>query len=215
MSLQRRLLTVTSDLPGAFPLAYCPPGSICGMLSIPRALPPVTHGSALQAPERLLGSCDLTTHPYRTDVSQALCCLEGSTPEDREGLLLFIALRWMQDPGGVMVWLTKNIQACLRDFLAATPSMARKRHLASIARGLFGFCLAPSIRKPIRPIRLIRGKTEIQRTGVPLTRRRISLWLHGSLFVLPTAAILLCDFPSAKGRPDGWGGSVRQACLHG
>ena len=35
----------------AHPAAYCPPGSICGMLSIPRALPPVTHGSALQAPE--------------------------------------------------------------------------------------------------------------------------------------------------------------------
>ena len=46
----------------------------------------------------------------------ALCCLEGSTPEDREGLFLFIALRWMQDPGGVMVWLTENIQACLRIF---------------------------------------------------------------------------------------------------
>ena len=53
MSLRRRLLTITSDLPGACPMAYCPPGSICGMLSIPRALPPVTHGSALQAPERL------------------------------------------------------------------------------------------------------------------------------------------------------------------
>ena len=35
------------------PAAYCPPGSICGLLSIPRALPPVTHGSALQAPECL------------------------------------------------------------------------------------------------------------------------------------------------------------------
>ena len=95
MSLQRRLLTVTSDLPGACPMAYCPPGSICGMLSIPRALPPVTQGSALQAPERLRGSCDLTPHPHRTDVSHstllsggqhhhkllhiALCCLEGST----------------------------------------------------------------------------------------------------------------------------------------
>ena len=33
------------------PAAYCPPGSIYGVLSIPRALPPVTHGSALQAPE--------------------------------------------------------------------------------------------------------------------------------------------------------------------
>ena len=78
-----------------------------------------------------------------------LHCLEGSTPEDREGLSLFIALRWMQDRGGVMMWLTENIQACLRDFLAATASMARKRHLTSIARGLFGFCLAPSIRKLI------------------------------------------------------------------
>ena len=75
MSLQRRLLTVTSDLPGACLMAYCPPGSICGMLSIPRALPPVTHSSALQAPERMWGCCDLTTHPHRTDVSQALWCL--------------------------------------------------------------------------------------------------------------------------------------------
>ena len=49
------------------PLAYCPPGSICDMLSIPRALPPVTHGSALQAPERiqvLIFTTDLTN---RTD----------------------------------------------------------------------------------------------------------------------------------------------------
>ena len=69
MSLQRRLLTITSDLPGACPMAYCPPGSICGMLSIPRALPPVTHGSALLAPERMWESCDLTIHPHRTDVS--------------------------------------------------------------------------------------------------------------------------------------------------
>ena len=38
---------------------------------------------------------------------------------------------------------------------------------------------------------------------------------RGAYFVLPTAAILLCGFPSAKGRPDGRGGSVRQACLHG
>ena len=42
-----------STLMRTYPLAYCPPGSICGMLSIPRALPPVTHGSALQAPECL------------------------------------------------------------------------------------------------------------------------------------------------------------------
>ena len=72
----------------------------------------------------------------------ALCCLEGSTMSNlvhrrrrcaridsgrillpggqyargQEGLFLFIALRWMQDPGGVMMWLTENIQACLRFF---------------------------------------------------------------------------------------------------
>ena len=43
-----------------------------------------------------------------------------------------------------MVWVAENIQACLRDFQTGTPSMARKRHLASIARGLFGLCLMAS-----------------------------------------------------------------------
>ena len=41
--------------------------------------------------------------------------VEQKFPEDR-CLSLFIALRWMQDPGGVMVWLAENIQACLRIF---------------------------------------------------------------------------------------------------
>ena len=45
-----------------------------------------------------------------------LRCLEGSTPEEREGLSLFIALRWMKDRGGVMLRLTENIQAGLRIF---------------------------------------------------------------------------------------------------
>ena len=40
----------------------------------------------------------------------------GYYPEDKEGLFLFIALRWMQDPRGEMVGLTENIQACLRIF---------------------------------------------------------------------------------------------------
>ena len=31
----------------------------------------------------------------------------------------------------------------LKDFLAAAASMARKRHLASSARGFYCFCLAP------------------------------------------------------------------------
>ena len=39
----------------------------------------------------------------------------GSTPEDR-CLFLFIALRWMLEPCGVMMGLTENIQACLRIF---------------------------------------------------------------------------------------------------
>ena len=44
-----------------------------------------------------------------------------------------------------MMWLTENIQACLRDFLIAIASMARKRHLASSARGLLCFCLMAQI----------------------------------------------------------------------
>ena len=45
------------------PLAYCPPGRCFSLSSNPRALPPVTHGSALQAPERiqvLIFTTDLT-----------------------------------------------------------------------------------------------------------------------------------------------------------
>ena len=45
--------------------------------------------------------------------------VEQKHPEDREGLFLFIALRWMQEPCGVMVGLTENIQACLRIFWQA------------------------------------------------------------------------------------------------
>ena len=79
------------------------------MLSIPRALPPVTHGSAFQAPERLRDTGDVTT---------LKCAYLGSTPQDR-GLFLFIALRWMQRPERVMMWVAENIQACLRIFRRA------------------------------------------------------------------------------------------------
>ena len=86
----------------------------------------------------------------------------------------------------------------LKDFLAAAASMARKRHLASTARGFYGLCLMTQIevqevqgvqKVQLRLIRLIRGKKK-SRGREPLTKRRISLWLQGSLFVLPTAAIL-------------------------
>ena len=40
----------------------------------------------------------------------------GQYARGRDGLFLFIALRWMQDTGGVMVWRAENIQACLRIF---------------------------------------------------------------------------------------------------
>ena len=66
----------------------------------------------------------------------------------------------------------------LEDFLAGTASMARKRHLASSARGLFGLCLMAQIEvqevqkvqevqevqwvqiRSIRSIRSIRGRKE-------------------------------------------------------
>ena len=51
-------------------------------------------------------------------VPHSILCLEGSTPED-SCLSLFIALQWMQEPCGVMVWLAENVQACLRIFRRA------------------------------------------------------------------------------------------------
>ena len=65
----------------------------------------------------------------------------------------------------------------LEDFQTGTASMARKRHLASTARGFYGFCLMAQIEVQrvqevqevqevqIRPIRLIRGRETIHRTG--------------------------------------------------
>ena len=84
----------------------------------------------------------------------------GQYARGKGRFILFYRLAMDARPERVMVGLTENIQACLRDFQTGTASMARKRHLASIARGFCGFCLAPSIHKQIRPIRLIRGKTE-------------------------------------------------------
>ena len=73
------------------PAAYCPPGRVWWCVIYPRALPPVTYSSALQAPERI----------WRPSVVV-------KNPED-ECLSLFIALRWMQRPERVMVWLTENV----------------------------------------------------------------------------------------------------------
>ena len=43
----------------------------------PRALPPVTQGSALQAPERIQVLYDVTTLLTAQMPHMALCCLEG------------------------------------------------------------------------------------------------------------------------------------------
>ena len=100
----------------------------------------------------------------------ALCCLEGSTMSNlvhrrrrcarivpymvllpggqyargREGLSLFIALRWMQDPGGVMMWRTENIQACLRIF-RRTQHQWLSRDILHPSQGVFAvFVLWPA-----------------------------------------------------------------------
>ena len=70
--------------------------------AIPRALPPVTHGSALQAPECLWSIIRGRKRIPRTVVYSCL------SPCDR-----------CKNPGGVMMWLAENIQACLRIFRQA------------------------------------------------------------------------------------------------
>ena len=111
-------------------------------------------------------------------------------------------LRWMQDREGVMMWRTENIQACLRIFRRPQHQWLA-RDILHQPQGVFAvFVLWPAFTELIRPIRLIRGKIGIQRTGTPLTRRRISLWLHGSLFVLPTAAILFSGGLEGPARQD-------------
>ena len=62
--------------------------------------------------------------------------VEQKLPEEREGLFLFIALRWMQEPGGVMVWLAENIQACLRIF-RRTQHQWLARDILHQAQGVF------------------------------------------------------------------------------
>ena len=83
----------------------------------------------------------------------------GYYPEDR-CLFLFIALRWMQRPERVMVWVAENIQACLRIFRRAQHQWLA-RDILHQAQGVFEvFVLWPTtgLIRPIRLIRLIRGR---------------------------------------------------------
>ena len=61
-----------------------------------------------------------------------------------EGLSLFIALRWMQRTRKGDDGAYGKYPSLLEDFQTGTPSMARKRHLASTARGFLCFCLMAS-----------------------------------------------------------------------
>ena len=71
-----------------------------------------------------------------------------------------------------MVWLTENIQACLRIFWQLQHQWLARDILHQPQGGLFGFCLAPSIRKLIRPIRPIRGEKKNLSYG-PLKEQRL------------------------------------------
>ena len=65
----------------------------------------------------------------------------------------------------------------LEDFQTGTASMARKRHLASTARGFYGLCLMGQIEVQevqgvqFRSIRPIRGRTETSRGQSPMDKR--------------------------------------------
>ena len=69
----------------------------------------------------------------------------------------------------------------LEDFQTGAASMARKRHLASSARGFLCFCLT-STTELIRLIRLIRGKKS---SGVLPSRQRFGGRLSVSEGVAP------------------------------
>ena len=65
--------------------------------------------------------------------------------------------------------LSEKYPSLLEDFQTGTASMARKRHLASTARGLLCFCLMAQIEvQEVQwvQIRPIRGRKRIQRTGI-------------------------------------------------
>ena len=113
-------------------------------------MPPVTHGSAFQAPECLWS------------------IIRGRIPSTGQVFIFVYRLamdaKTRKGDGGA----GGKYPSLLEDFLAATTSMARKRHLASTARGLFGLCLMAQIEVQevqwvqIRPIRLIRGRNKPQ-----------------------------------------------------
>ena len=139
--------------------------------------------------------------------------VKGSTPEDERFIYVYrLAIDAMTRKGDDVTG--RKWPSLLEDFQTATTSVTRKRHHASTARGLYCFCLAPSIRKLIRSICLIRGRIQSKGQG--------TLHQAKDIFVAPAEPIFYCQrqlfcfvaFLSANGRPERWGGSDRQTCLH-
>ena len=103
----------------------------------------------------------------------------GYHPED-ECLSLFIALRWMQEPCGVMVGPAENIHACLRIFRRAQ-HLWLARDILHRAQGFF-YCFffmaqieVEEVQKvQIHPIRLIRVEKKLpeDRGSIALLRLR-------------------------------------------
>ena len=97
----------------------------------------------------------------------------------------------MQDPGEVMVWLTENIQACLRIFRRAQHQWL-VRDILHLPQGVFiVFVLwhTPTTGL-IRSIRLIRGRETIHRTENTPLGEGYCCGSRGAYFLLPKAAIL-------------------------
>ena len=90
---------------------------------------------------------------------------------------MFIALRWMQDPGGVMMWLAENIQACLRIF-RRTQHQWLARDILHQPQGVYSVFVLWPHRTCIRPI---RGEKKSLSSGVlPLTLLNLGCTRHSS-----------------------------------
>ena len=77
---------------------------------------------------------------WHTEPIRSIRLIRGRKEIRRTGVYLCLSpCDGCIDPGGVMVWVAEKYPSLLEDFLAAAPSMARKRHLASSARGFYCF----------------------------------------------------------------------------
>ena len=125
-------------------VTFCKEGG--GMLSVwaLRARFYKTKAERLLSPQKLF---DL----FLPKSESVLSVLEQKLPEEREGLFLFIALRWMQDPGRMMVWLAENIQACLRIFCQIQHQWLARDILHQAQGVYYGFCLMTHRTHPFYP----------------------------------------------------------------